>query len=54
MMSGGPDPTEELFDGEHEEEWIEEVFEETTTRPMPTMRTNAITTIVPELSSRKR
>ena len=26
MKFGGPDPTQELFDGEHEEEWIDEVF----------------------------
>ena len=26
MTFGGPDPTQELFDGDHEEEWIDEVF----------------------------
>ena len=26
MKFGGPDPTQELFDGEHEEEWIDDVF----------------------------
>ena len=26
MKFGGPDPTQELFDTQHEEEWIDEVF----------------------------
>ena len=26
MKVGGPDPTQELFDAEYEEEWIDEVF----------------------------
>ena len=26
MKFGGPDPTQELFDAEYEEEWIDEVF----------------------------
>ena len=26
MKFGGPDPTQELFDGDYEDEWIEEVF----------------------------
>lgn len=26
MKFGGPDPTQDLFDGDHEEEWIDGVF----------------------------